>query len=64
LEKGEIKRDALYWHYPHYHPGSATPYGAVRAGDWRLIEFYEDASAKPPTSPPSNPKNATSSTPN
>jgi len=37
----EVKREALYWHYPHYHPGGATPYGAVRAGDWRLIEFYE-----------------------
>ena len=35
-------RDALFWHYPHYHPGGATPYGAVRMGDWRLVEFYED----------------------
>jgi arylsulfatase A len=41
-EKGPIDRDALYWHYPHYHPGGATPYGAVRTGDWRLVEFYED----------------------
>lgn len=32
----------LLWHYPHYHPGGATPYGAVRLGDWRLVEFYED----------------------
>lgn len=37
-----LRREALYWHYPHYHPGGATPYGAVRAGDWRLVEFYED----------------------
>jgi arylsulfatase A-like enzyme len=37
-----IDREALYWHYPHYHPGGATPYGAVRARDWKLIEFYED----------------------
>jgi arylsulfatase A-like enzyme len=42
LEKGSVKRDTFYWHYPHYHPGGATPYGAVRAGDWRLVEFYED----------------------
>jgi len=42
LEKGTVPRDALYWHYPHYHPGGAIPYGAVRAGDWRLVEFYED----------------------
>ena len=37
-----LKRDAIFWHYPHYHPGSATPYSAVREGDWKLIEFYED----------------------
>ena len=33
---------SLYWHYPHYHPGGATPYSAVRAGEWRLLEFFED----------------------
>ncbi len=40
--RARLKRDALFWHYPHYHPGGATPYGAVRAGPWKLIEFYED----------------------
>jgi len=42
LEKGSVRRDTLFWHYPHYHTGGATPYGAVRSGDWRLVEFYED----------------------
>jgi arylsulfatase A-like enzyme len=37
-----LPRETIYWHYPHYHPGGATPYGAVRARDWKLIEFYED----------------------
>ena len=37
-----LSREALFWHYPHYHTAGATPYGAVRAGDYRLIEFYED----------------------
>jgi arylsulfatase A-like enzyme len=37
-----LDRALLYWHYPHYHPGGATPYGAIRARDWKLIEFYED----------------------
>ena len=41
-ESGTFHREALYWHYPHYHPGGAHPYGAVRRGDDRLIEFYED----------------------
>ena len=38
----DLGREALYWHYPHYHPGGATPYGAIRDGDWRLVEFFED----------------------
>ncbi len=37
-----LDRPALYWHYPHYHPGGASPYSAIRAGHWRLIEFFED----------------------
>jgi arylsulfatase A len=38
-----VPRRPLFWHYPHYHPGGATPYGAVRDRDLKLIEFYEDA---------------------
>lgn len=34
------ERDTLFWHYPHYH--RTKPYGAIRAGDWKLIEFFED----------------------
>jgi arylsulfatase A-like enzyme len=37
-----LGREAIYWHYPHYHPGGATPYSAIRAGDFRLVEFFED----------------------
>lgn len=36
------RRSPLFWHYPHYHPGGATPYSAMRDGDWRLVEFFED----------------------
>ena len=39
-QAGTIGRDALYWHYPHYH--ITLPGGAVRCGDWKLIEYYED----------------------
>jgi len=35
-------REALYWHYPHYSNQGGAPSGAVRKGDWKLIEFYED----------------------
>ncbi len=34
-------RNALYWHYPHYHPGGATPYAAIRSGPWKVIQYYE-----------------------
>jgi arylsulfatase A len=32
----------LFWHYPHYSNQGGKPGGAVREGDWKLIEFYED----------------------
>lgn len=38
----DLGRDALYWHYPHYHAGGDAPYSAIRSGDWRLIEFHDD----------------------
>jgi arylsulfatase A-like enzyme len=41
-QSGQLARDAIYWHYPHYHPGGATPYSAIREGDRKLIEFFED----------------------
>jgi arylsulfatase A len=40
--KGPPKRKPLYWHYPHYSNQGGVPGGAVRQGDWKLIEFYED----------------------
>jgi arylsulfatase A-like enzyme len=40
--KGGLERQALYWHYPHYSNQGGPPSGAVRSGDWKLIEFYED----------------------
>lgn len=39
-QTGEIDRDTLYWHYPHYH--IAKPNGIIRHGDLKLIEFFED----------------------
>jgi len=36
------KREALYWHYPHYGNQGGTPGAAIRVGDWKLIEFFED----------------------
>ena len=41
-QKGVPKRDAIYWHYPHYSNQGGPPGGAIRKGDYKLIEFYED----------------------
>ncbi len=40
-ETGKLKKRSLYWHYPHYHTEGATPYSAVRNGDWKLIHTIE-----------------------
>jgi len=37
-----LKRDAIYWHYPHYSNQGGFPGGAIRMGDWKLVERYED----------------------
>jgi len=43
LKGGEtLDRDALYWHYPHYSNQGGIPGGAIRIGDWKLFERYED----------------------
>jgi len=39
---GTLNRSALYWHFPHYHGSTWKPGAAIRAGRWKLIEFYED----------------------
>ena len=46
-EKPTEKRRPLYWHFPGYLGASentwrTTPAGAIRSGDWKLIEFFED----------------------
>jgi uncharacterized sulfatase len=39
--EGKLNRDALFFHYPHYY-ATTSPASAIRAGDWKLIEFFED----------------------
>lgn len=39
---GHIQREALFWHFPHYNVNAgARPGGAIRSGDWKLVEFFE-----------------------
>ena len=45
LENKELPaRDYMFWHFPCY-VGRATPSSAVRAGDWKLLEFFEEGSS-------------------
>lgn len=39
--KSKLDRDALYFHYPHYYQ-TTSPVSAIRQGDWKLLEYYED----------------------
>lgn len=37
-----VDRDALFWHYPHYSNQGGIPGGAIRIGNYKLIERFED----------------------
>ena len=41
-EANSLGREALYWHYPHYSNQGGFPGGAIRMGDYKLVERYED----------------------
>jgi len=39
----KLKEKPLFWHFPHYsNHGAQSPGGAVRLGDYKLIEYYEN----------------------
>ena len=38
----DLDREAIFWHYPHYANQGGTPGSSIRAGDYKLIEFFED----------------------
>ena len=45
LVKGDrkVERSALFWHFPHYsNHGMQSPGGAIRAGDYKLLEYFEN----------------------
>ncbi|GHV59878.1 sulfatase [Bacteroidia bacterium] len=45
LLKGDtqLDREAIFWHFPHYsNHGMQSPGGAVRYGDYKLLEYYEN----------------------
>ena len=43
LLRGEkMSQRALFWHFPNYTNQGGRPAGAVREGQWKLVEQYED----------------------
>ena len=43
LEADNYERGPIYWHFPHYsHHGFQSPGGAIRNGQYKLIEYYEN----------------------
>jgi len=42
LQGGTLNRKSLFWHYPHYGNQGNFPGGAIREGDFKLVERYED----------------------
>jgi arylsulfatase A-like enzyme len=36
-----VPRGTWFWHYPHYYE-TTTPVSAIRVGDWKLLEYFED----------------------
>ena len=47
MQNSSLNRQAIYWHYPHYHSSSIGPCGAVRAGDYKLIEWFDESICGP-----------------
>ena len=44
LRSEPMPNRALFWHFPNYTNQGGRPAGAVRDGQWKLVEQYEDGS--------------------
>lgn len=42
LKGGQLQDRALFWHYPHYGNQGGAPAAAIRRGDFKLIEWFEE----------------------
>jgi arylsulfatase A-like enzyme len=46
LKAYPLRPRPLFWHYPHYGNQGGRPGGAVRLGDYKLLEWYDDFSVE------------------
>ena len=44
--RGPLPQRNFFWHFPHYTNQGSRPSGAMRDGDWLLVEFYDDEKAE------------------
>lgn len=44
--EAQAPRSPVFWHYPHYGNQGGFPGGAMRDGDWKLVERYETGAAE------------------
>ena len=42
LKGNKLNRESLFWHYPHYGNQGGFPGGAIRIGNYKLLERLED----------------------
>jgi arylsulfatase A len=40
--RGPAPARKFFWHFPHYTNQGSRPSGAVRDGDWMMVEFYDE----------------------
>ncbi len=44
--RGPTPQRSLFWHFPHYTNQGSRPSGAMRDGNWMLVEYYDDESVE------------------
>jgi len=42
LGRGPAPHRVFFWHFPHYTNQGSRPTGAMREGDWMLVEYYDE----------------------
>jgi arylsulfatase A-like enzyme len=42
----QLRARSLFWHFPHYTNQGGRPAGAMREGDWKLVEDYESGAVE------------------
>lgn len=44
--RGPAPARKLFWHFPHYTNQGSRPSGAMRDGNWMMVEYYDDEKAE------------------